>query len=127
MTIVKGYFDTKSETFLGNMISKDSRTNAAITPRYVEGVCYGEFNTQTEEFTPLTNPMVIPKGQIMTIDVDHDSFLKGNYKEIVSGIQEDAGADMVAKGFKLNKPNARPKIAREKKTLTDAINFNKLF
>lgn len=94
MAIVKGYFNTQNGVFLGPVTAKNE-DGVAFTPRYVEGVCFGEYDTETDEFIPLTNPMIIPKGAIFTQD---DQIIDGKNVTMVSGIEEDKGADLVRKG-----------------------------
>ena len=98
MGIVKGYFNTVNGVFLGMMTATNEATGVASTPRYIEGVCFGEYNTETEEFVPLTNPMIIPTGQIAYFDEDVDAFKQGGSKVTVTGMYEDKGADIVRKG-----------------------------
>ena len=95
--IVKGYYNVNIGVFLGPMTAT-SEDNVAHTPRYVEGVCFGEYNTDTNEFIPLTNPMIIPKGSIFTQDQTFDA--NGNLVNRISGIEEDKGLDLVAKRLK---------------------------
>lgn len=132
MAIVKGYFNTKNNAFLGVMMAKNGENGAVSTPRYVEGVCFGEYNTETDEFVPLTNPMVIPKGQVMYRDEDQEAFLQGKHKETVTGIEEDKGAEFAMKKvFSMQKPTPKPK----KKLITpsdqdfkvEGIDISKLF
>lgn len=106
MAKVKGYFNTTNGVFLGPMTAT-SETGVAHTPRYVEGVCFGEFDTDTEEFIPLTNPVMIPKGTI--VEFDEQINANGQNEMHVTGFQEDKGADLVrkgsVKGFKLQPTN----------------------
>lgn len=95
--IVKGYYNINNGVFLGPMTAT-SEDNVAHTPRYVEGVCFGEYNTETHEFIPTTNPMIIPKGSIFTQDQQFDT--NGNLVNRISGIEEDKGLDLVAKRLK---------------------------
>lgn len=97
MAIVKGYYNTNNGVFLGPMTAT-SEDKVAYTPRYVEGVCFGEYDTDTNEFIPLTNPMIIPKGSIFTQDQQFDA--NGNLVNRISGIEEDKGLDLVAKRLK---------------------------
>lgn len=98
MAKVKGYYNTTNGVFLGLMTATNEATGVASTPRYVEGVCFGEYDTETEEFVPHTNPMIIPKGEVATFDEDVNSFINGRPVVNVSGIVEDKGADIVKKG-----------------------------
>lgn len=98
MAIVKGYYHTKLNEFLGQMVAKDSKTGAVYTPRNIEGICFGEYDTDTRQFTPLTNPVVIPKGTVVWSEEDQDAFINGKHKvNILSGIEEDTGADIARK------------------------------
>lgn len=102
--IVKGYYNVNNGVFLGMMTATNESTGVATTPRYVEGCCFGEYNTETHEFVPMTNPMVIPKGAVFTQDEQLND--RGQNTLLVSGIEEDKGADFVSKkltkGFSLN-------------------------
>lgn len=107
MPRVKGYYNVKNETFLGPMTAINSATGVASTPRYVEGVCFGEYDTDTHEFVPETNPMVIPKGSIVEYDEDIDAFKNGQFKQSVSGIIEDKGAEFARKVISSVNPQAK--------------------
>lgn len=108
MATVKGYYNTKNETFLGPMTApKDG--GAASTPRYIEGVCFGSYDTDTLVFIPETNPMIIPPGSIMTVDEDPTAFAQGRHVEHVSGIEEDKGSEFAKKAIHLVNPKATPK------------------
>lgn len=93
--IVKGYFNTNNGIFLGPVTAKNELTGAAVTPRYVEGVCFGDYNTETGEFIPLTNPNVI-KG-VMEINEDPNAFVQGGHKETITGVEEDKGLELARK------------------------------
>lgn len=93
---VKGYYNIHNGVFLGPMTAQNDK-GVAFTPRYVEGVCFGEYDTITEEFIPHTNPMIIPKGSVMEIDEDQDAFVQGQHKLNVTGIEEDKGLDIAVK------------------------------
>lgn len=97
MAIVKGYYNINNGVFLGPMTAT-AEDSVAHTPRYVEGVCFGEYNTDTHEFIPTTNPMIIPRGSIFTVDQQFDA--SGNLVNRISGIEEDRGLDLVAKRLK---------------------------
>lgn len=101
MTKVLGYYNTVNGIFLGPVTAPREQLagGGSLTPRHIEGICFGEFDTDTQEFVPHTNPMHIPKGMIMTRDDDFDA--KGNVvtDAHVSGIEEDKGADIARKGF----------------------------
>lgn len=107
MSIVKGYYNTANGVFLGPMTAVNEATGVASTPRYVEGVCFGEYNTETEEFIPLTNPIMIPKGTIVEFDERINN--NGQNEMTVTGFVEDKGADLVrkrsVKGFSLKPSN----------------------
>lgn len=95
MAKVKGYFNTINGVFLGPMtVTNDD--GSASTPRYIEGVCFGEYDTQTDKFVPETNPMHIPKGMIFTQDEQINE--QGKLVNIRTGMEEDKGADFVSKG-----------------------------
>ena len=98
MALVKGYYNIHNGAFLGPMTATAEGSNVASTPRYVEGVCFGEYNTETHEFVPLTNPMVIPKGSIF----EQDEYIDANGKlvRVNRGIEEDVGLDLVSKKLK---------------------------
>lgn len=95
MAKVKGYYNTCNGVFLGPMTAVNEATGVASTPRYVEGVCFGEYNTQTGEFVPETNPMTLPTGVIHTQDDQFDA--NGNIITHVSGMIEDKGLDIARK------------------------------
>lgn len=96
MAIVKGFYNTINGVFLGNMVAVNEATSVMSTPRYVEGVCYGEYDTDTDTFIPLTNPVIIPKGTIVEQD---DSFTdSGQIITEVRGYQEDKGSGLAKKG-----------------------------
>lgn len=95
MAKVKGYYNVNNATFLGVMTATNEATGVMTTPRYVEGVCFGEYDTVTEEFVPETNPTII-KGT-MIIDEDTDAFTQGQYKQNISGVEEDKGLDIARK------------------------------
>lgn len=107
MPKVKGYYNTINGIFLGPMTAVNEATGVASTPRYVEGVCFGEYDTDTDEFIPHTNPMIIPKGTIVEQDDRFDA--QGRIVTEVRGYEEDKGADLVrkgsVKGFKLQPSN----------------------
>lgn len=90
--IVKGYYNINNGVFLGPVTARNELTGAAVTPRYVEGVCFGEYNTETNQFIPLTNPNII-RG-VMEINEDPEAFVKGGHKETISGVEEDKGIDV---------------------------------
>ena len=92
---VKGYYNTINGIFLGPMTALNEATGVASTPRYIEGVCFGEFDTLTGIFVPETNPMIIPRGQIYTQDevLQND----GTMRLVRTGIEEDRGADFARK------------------------------
>lgn len=92
---VKGYYNINNGVFLGPMTAVNESTGVASTPRYLEGVCFGEYNTQTGEFVPETNPMTLPTGSIMTQD---DQFNEnGDIVTHMSGMVEDRGLDIARK------------------------------
>lgn len=93
---VKGYYNLNNGVFLGPMTAKNDLTGAAVTPRYVDGVCFGEYDTESHVFIPQTNPYTI-KG-VMEVNEDVDAFIKGQHKEQVSGVEEDKGLDVARKG-----------------------------
>lgn len=95
--IVKGYYNINNGVFLGPMTATNEATGVASTPRYIEGVCFGDFNTETEEFVPLTNPMHIPKGMIYT--QDEQITADGKLINVRTGIEEEVGADFVSKKY----------------------------
>lgn len=95
MAKVKGYYNTNNGVFLGPMTATNEATGVASTPRYIEGVCFGEFDTDTQEFVPHTNPMHIPKGMIYT--QDEQITADGKLVNMRTGIEEEVGADFVAK------------------------------
>ena len=107
MALVKGYYNVNNETFLGPVTAVNAGTGVASTPRYVEGVCFGEYNTDTGEFVPETNPMVIPKGSIVEYDEDVEAFKRGHYKQTVTGMEEDKGADFARKQISVPNPKAK--------------------
>ena len=92
---VKGYYNINNGVFLGPMTAVNEATGVASTPRYVEGVCFGEYNTQTGEFVPETNPMTLPTGSIMTQDDQFDG--NGNIVTHTTGLVEDKGLDIARK------------------------------
>lgn len=96
MAKVKGYYNTTNGIFLGPMVAINEATKVMSTPRYVEGVCFGEYDTETDKFVPMSNPVIIPRGQTFTQDDDFDD--KGNIITRVSGIEEDKGADIKRRG-----------------------------
>ncbi len=108
MPIIKGYYNVDNGVFLGPMTATNEATNVASTPRYVEGVCFGEYNTDTDEFTPLTNPMRIPKDTVAYFDQDEEAFKSGIYKENVTGIVEDKGSEIASKKISLVNPQGVP-------------------
>lgn len=89
---VKGYYNIYNKTFLGP-VTATAENGVTFTPRYVEGVCFGEYDTDTDDFVPQTNPFIIPKGSVMEID---ENPVTG--KITVTGIEEDKGLDLVSKG-----------------------------
>lgn len=92
-----GYYHVPTGVFLGTMTARNSETGEIVTPKYKEGVCQGEYDTDTGEFIPHTNPMIIPKGQVMYVDEDQEAFINGKHKTTVTGIVEDNGADIARK------------------------------
>jgi hypothetical protein len=107
MSIVKGYYNINNGVFLGPMTAT-SETGEAYTPRYVEGICFGDYNTQTQEFVPLTNPMHIPKGMIYT--QDEQITADGKLVNMRTGIEEDKGADFVSKRYVPIASNRTPNV-----------------
>jgi hypothetical protein len=102
MSKVKGYYNVNNGVFLGP-VTVTMENGAAITPRYMEGICFGEYNTITNEFVPETNPMVIPRGSIRTENQDFDA--NGNLVSSITGIVEDVGTNIARKkliGFSKN-------------------------
>jgi hypothetical protein len=77
------------------MTAVNETSKAAHTPRYVEGVCFGEYDTNTKEFSAETNPMMLPKGSIITQDDQFDK--DGNIVTHTSGLVEDKGSDIARK------------------------------
>lgn len=122
MTKVLGYYNVNNKVFLGPMTSTNEATGVATTPRYVEGVCFGEYNTDTHEFIPHTNPMVVPKGSIVTVDEDPNAFEQGGHRETVTGIVEDKGADIAKKPIHF----VNPERAQSKKKLIMPNKFKAL-
>lgn len=108
MPIVKGYYNINNGVFLGLMTATNSETGVASTPRYNNGVCFGEYNTDTGEFVAETNPMA-SSGTIY-FDEDIDTFTKGGYKQSVSGIYEDKGADIARKNITGYYTGATPNV-----------------
>lgn len=130
MAIVKGYYNVNNNTFLGLMTATNSGTGVVSTPRYVEGVCFGSYDDVTGEFTPETNPMVIPKGGVVTVDEDPEAFIRGQYKENVTGIEEDKGADIARKQiFNIKEPVKKEKeiIKKPELVLVKNVNLDNLF
>lgn len=96
MAKVKGYYNTVNGVFLGNMVAVNEATKVMSTPRYVEGVCFGEYDTDSGKFVPLTNPVIIPKGSIVEQDDRFND--KGELETHISGYVVDEGADIARKG-----------------------------
>lgn len=128
MAIVKGYYNVNNETFLGLMTARNDATGVVSTPRYVEGVCFGSYNEETGEFTPETNPMVIPKGGVVTVDEDPKAFMQGRHLENVTGIEEDKGAEMASKKvFNLGKiPEEKKEIVKKPELVLVKGNLNNM-
>jgi hypothetical protein len=105
---VKGYFNVNNGVFLGPMTATNEATGVASTPRYIEGVCFGEYDTDTDQFVPQTNPMHIPKGMIFTQDerIRED----GKLENFVTGMVEDKGADIVARGLHVMRTQRTPNV-----------------
>ena len=95
---IKGYFNTKNGIFLGPVTALNEDSGEAITPRYIEGICFGEYDMTTHAFVPLTNPMHIPKGMVYT--QDEQIRPDGRLENIRTGMIEDIGADIVSKSYK---------------------------
>jgi hypothetical protein len=95
MAKVKGYYNVHNGAFLGPMTASAEGSKVAHTPRYVEGVCFGEYDTETHAFVPSTNPMTIPKGSVF----EQDEYIDANGKlvSVNRGIVEDVGMDLVSK------------------------------
>lgn len=93
---VKGYYNLNNGIFLGPVTAKNELTGAAITPRYVDGVCFGEYDTETDVFVPQTNPYKI--NGVMEINEDVNAFVNGGHKEQITGVEEDKGSDVASKG-----------------------------
>jgi len=108
MSIIKGYFNINNGIFLGPMTATNEATGVASTPRYIEGVCFGDYNTETEEFIPLTNPMHIPKGMIY--QQDEQITADGKLVNVRTGIEEDKGADFVSKKYIPIASNRTPNV-----------------
>lgn len=94
MSIVQGYYNVDSETFLGPI-----HTESGHTGRYVEGNCWGEFNTETGEFKPLTNPMIrdLKKDSGMGEGVIVFDENPETGKTSISGMSEDDGSEYKSK------------------------------
>jgi hypothetical protein len=129
MAKVKGYYNIKNKVFLGIMTATNEDTKVSYTPRYIEGVCFGEYDTITLEFVPETNPMIIPTGHIFTQDDAFDP--NGNIVTRYSGMVEDKGSDFARKPiFAINKGTVAPPkligLDQSKSSLLN-INIDKLF
>jgi len=108
MPIVQGYYNIHNGIFLGQMTATNEATGVMSTPRYIEGVCFGNYDTDTYEFIPLTNPMHIPKGMIYT--QDEQITADGKLVNIRTGIEEDKGADFVSRKYVPIASNRTPNI-----------------
>lgn len=95
MAKLKGYYNVNNGIFLGLMTATNEATGVMSTPRYVEGVCFGEYDTETEEFVPHTNPTIIK--DTMVIDEDSNAFTQGRHEQTVTGVEEDKGLDIARK------------------------------
>lgn len=95
MAKVLGYFNIHNGVFLGPVTATAEGSKVAHTPRYVEGVCFGEYDTDTHAFVPSTNPMTIPKGSVFEQDEYIDA--NGRLVSVNRGIVEDKGMDLVSK------------------------------
>lgn len=136
---IKGYYNVTNGVFLGNMTAVNE-DKVMFTPRYCEGVCYGEYDMDTEEFVPETNPYYIPKGTVVTYDEDPDAFVRGKRKVNVTGFVEDTGSEIARKQvFSMAQPKRKPKPKvsdTNKRLITEVkddnvdiskIDFGKLF
>ena len=90
------------------MTAINEATKVASTPRYVEGVCFGEYDTITHEFVPETNPMTLPTGAIMEQDDQFDE--SGNIVTHISGMIEDKGLDIARKQIHSLALNRTPNV-----------------
>jgi hypothetical protein len=129
MAKVKGYYNVNNGVFLGPMTAVNEDTKVSYTPRYVEGVCFGEYDTHTREFVPETNPMIIPKGHVFTQDDQFDA--AGNIVTQYSGMVEDKGADFARKKVFTMQPStgAKPKLIglKQDNTPIPKLDLDKLF
>lgn len=87
MSVVAGYYNTINKIFLGAM-----HTPEGATPRYMAGICWGNYNTVDDTFVPLTNPM-IQTGKIIEFDEDI-----ATGKTVIRGMVEDKGSELKFKG-----------------------------
>jgi hypothetical protein len=113
MTKVRGYYNVNNGIFLGPMTATNEATGVASTPRYIEGVCFGEYDTDTDQFIPQTNPMHIPKGMIFTQDerIRED----GKLENFITGMVEDKGADIVSRGLHVMRTQRTPNVVTKDK------------
>jgi hypothetical protein len=117
MTIHKGYYNADIGVFFGDVVSSGSK-HGTLGMRYVEGMCWGDFNDATKEFVPLTNPMRILKGSHITMDEDIDT---GVFH--VSGIEGDRGAEVARKYTYLG--HEIPKAPATSVIVPDSVDWRK--
>lgn len=124
MAKVKGYFNTRTNVFLG-LIEIAGNQMAA---RYLDGICFGEYDTDTDEFVPHTNPYIIPKGDVQIIGSEEGDVGKDG-KLIVQGGLIDKGADLARRKVyqghsSYETPNVSTSLDRMRTQMVKTVHFD---
>lgn len=114
-------------TYLGMIQMWSDSGGDPLAIRFQDGICFGEYDSDTDEFIPETNPYVIPRGSVQTIGTEEGDYDK-NGNLIVQGGIIDHGLDIARKkvyqgGFNYDTPNVSTSLDSRRTQVVKPVFF----